>query len=210
MAKKALGALYSLRFIRRLYSTSKTLHVRQVRNGRLYVFFIASCCEARTTAASNSSGGKRNADQSGQRLRTDFPHNRGAMIVHRPLAYLQVRRDVLARASSQNLFEDLALARGEGLDFRSRNSPICRLCRASIRVIQSILNAVEQLVRANRLLQEIEGARLHRSHGYGDITIGRYHDDREGKLHPGHALDKVEAAKAGHSRIDKQAPRLIR
>ena len=87
-----------------------------------------------------SSGRKRNADQGGQRLGSDFMHDRGAMIVHRPLADFQVARDVLARAARQNHIEDFALAGCEGFDFRSRNCSVRGLLRATAGVIQSLLN----------------------------------------------------------------------
>jgi hypothetical protein len=64
-----------------------------------------------------SLGGERNTDQSRKRLRTDFPHNGGAMIFHRALANLQVRRDVLARAAGKRTVEDLMVAGRQAFNF---------------------------------------------------------------------------------------------
>jgi hypothetical protein len=44
----------------------------------------------------HGAGSERNADQRGQGLRTDFPHDRGAVIVHSALGNIEISRDVLA------------------------------------------------------------------------------------------------------------------
>jgi len=57
---------------------------------------VQLCSHSRTVLC----GRERNADQRGQRSSTEFSHDRGTMIVDGALADVQVRRDVLARASS--------------------------------------------------------------------------------------------------------------
>ena len=51
------------------------------------------------------------------------------------------------------------------------------------RIIQSPLNAIQQLLGIGGLLQKIEGAGLHRLDRDGDVAIGGNHDDGKGRLH---------------------------
>ena len=148
---------------------------------------------------------KRDADQRGQRLGAELAHDGGAMIVHRALAQLQVRRNGLCRRPGEHKVEDLPLARGKALHLGFGLFPLS-VARLLVRGVEGAPDASEQLVLAHRLLQEIHRARLHGAHRHGDVAIGGYDDDRKLGSHRLEPLDRLQSVDAGHFRVgDKTA-----
>ena len=127
------------------------------------------------------------------------------MVLHGPLADAEIGGNVLAGVPREHEIEYLALARGEtGETRRCRVAPRGQLGRIA-HLLQRVIDTGEQLLVADRLLEEIHRPCVHRPHRHVHVAIAGDHDRRQPAALVLQALQQREPAHPRHHGIDQQA-----
>ena len=96
----------------------------------------------------------------------------------------------------------------------SRRSRIlaCSLERGAVArvALEGPLDAIDEILIAEGLLQEVEGALLHGLDRHRDVTVAGDEDDRNDGATQVELLLQLEPAHAGHAHVEHQATRLAR
>ena len=107
--------------------------------------------------------------------------------------------------------ESTSFSRPVSWAIRSRTAAVSR-SRGVVAGFEAerIAHGVEQRVVAERLLQQIDGSRLHRADGERHIGMSGDHDDRKAETPLLHIGEQIEAARLRHAHIGDDAAALFR
>src|SRR5262249_30332530 len=121
-----------------------------------------------------------------------------------------VSGDLLAQATARDLDHDLALARGQRLEAFLERPEISFLLAARTIAREADLNGVEEILVAEWLGQELDGAALHRLHAHRNIAVPRDEDDRDIPVRRRQLALQIEAALTRQSDVEHQAGGAVR
>ena len=127
------------------------------------------------------------------------------MVFDRALADAEVGGDVFAGLAGEHQLHDLALARGQASKVRCCRLPPNRQLGRISNLLQGMLDAGEEFVAADRLLDEIRSPGSHGLDRRRHIALAGDHDGR--KPHP-FALKPLQQREPAHTRhpgVDQQA-----
>jgi hypothetical protein len=103
----------------------------------------------------------------------------------------------------------IALARGKQLESIPELIKGLSAFSAGAIARKTVLDGVQKVLIAERLRQELDGARLHRLHGHRNIAVRRDEDDRELPIGRTNLALELDAASSRHSHVDDQADRAL-
>jgi hypothetical protein len=82
-----------------------------------------------------------------------------------------------------------------------------RLVEHAPAMAQRLVDNLDQVLAAERLLDEVEHACLHRAHGDADLAVPGDDDGRRMEAAIAHRLEDLEAAHARHAEVEEHARR---
>ena len=140
-----------------------------------------------------------------ERVRFHFLHHARAMNLHvQALGQVQVARDDLVGLAGHDQVEHFALARRERLESLPDHVALGEHATAA-HLFQRLVDAVQQVLVAERLLDEIDGARLHCLDGHRHVAVSRDEDDRQDRVTLVELHLQLQAAHAGHADVEYEA-----
>src|SRR5262249_55212693 len=134
-------------------------------------------------------------------------HCPAAMHFDRCFRDADVVSNLFAEAAAHHLYHDLALPRAQRSEavFQARQRLLTLPAYPVARKAE--LDGVKQILVAERLCEELDGAPLHRLNRHGNIAMSRDEDNRKVSFGSGEFLLEVEAALTGQPDIEHQAHR---
>src|SRR5262249_19554572 len=124
----------------------------------------------------------RHGDELGHGFRAHLLHHPAAMDFDRLLGRAELHRDLLVQLPGDDEREDFALSRRERADAPLELAVLSDFRVALATPDQRAADRVEQLAIVARLLEEVEGASLHRPHAHRNVAIAGEEDDRQDAL----------------------------
>src|ERR1700722_6499625 len=146
----------------------------------------------------------------GERAYAHLAHRPAAMDLHGGLGDADIAGNLLAEAATRDLAPDFALARAQRLEAfpEGRHShfvlPPGTIAREAER------NGVQEVLIAERLRQELDGAALHRVHRHWNVAVPGDEDDRQVPVGCGKLALKIETALSRKPDVEHEASRTIR
>jgi hypothetical protein len=129
----------------------------------------------------------------------------GAVVLDRALADAEVGGNVLAGLAGEHPVHHLALSRRQTREVgRRRLPPFLQLVRV-LRQFERPLDAGDQFVAADRLLDEIQRARLHRLDRHRHVAVAGDHDRGQVMAVVVEFLQQLEPAHSRQIGVDQQA-----
>ena len=139
------------------------------------------------------------------RLRVHLFHDARPMDLHGARTDAQILRNGLVLLALGHEIEHFAFARRERLEVRLDARMLAeRLAQLAV-LDDGALDAIQQVLVAERFLQEIEGAVLHGLDGHRDVAMARHEDHRDHRAAQVELLLQFQAAHAGHADVEHQA-----
>jgi HSP20 family molecular chaperone IbpA len=163
------------------------------------------------TARSCRTAGCRTADavdrmhELGDRTHAKLPHDPRSMQLDRALAHAEIHRDDLVRLPARDALHDLGLARRQQRDAGPNRILLgARLAPLAI-ALERLVDAVDEILVAERLLNEVGRSRLHRRHGHRHVTVPGNENDRDLGTLVVQTLLQLETAQPRHADVGDQA-----
>src|SRR5207253_1038163 len=147
--------------------------------------------------------------QFSHRLGAHLPHELAAMDLHGSLTDPDFSGDLFIEQARNYQGQNLSLPGCQRFQAFSQNSNFCLSLPSVTIPLQPDLNRVQQILIAERLRQELDSPRLHRSHGHRDIAVGSNEDNWNRDVGLCQLPLKIEPAKARQPDVENQTTRHI-
>ena len=139
-----------------------------------------------------------------------FPHDLAAMHLDGHLADPELAGDLLVEPPGDDQRHHLALARGQRLEAGAQFGQPHLAGAAGAVLFERRADRVEQILVAERLGQELDGAGLHRPHRHRDVAIAGDEDDRQLRLGLRQLALHVETAAPREAHVEHDAAGPVR
>ena len=139
-----------------------------------------------------------------QRADPELPHQAGAAQLDGPGRDLQAGGDLLVRPPVPDHLQDFALLVGQRLQPRPDLVEVGLARQAVGVVLDRALDLLQQDLTVERLLEELDGPRLHRPDGHRHIGISRDEHHRDPQAPRGQLLEQIEPAGSRHPDVEDQ------
>src|SRR5690606_5807325 len=146
----------------------------------------------------------------GQRAHPELAHDPRAVQLDSALAHAEVHCDDLVRLAADDAMHDLGLALRQRLDALADLPLLAPRGAARLVLLERLVDAVDQLLIAERFLDEVGRASFHRGDGHRDVAVTGNEDQRCFGVRLEQALLQLEAAHAGHPDVADDAGVAIR
>src|SRR3984957_8231509 len=146
-----------------------------------------------------------------QRTGLHLVHQTTAMHLHSRLGDADVTGNLLAEATARDLDHDLAFPGAQRAEARLELGQCLLALPTRTIASKADLNGVEEVLIAERLGQELDGAALHRLHRHRDLAVpGGEEDARPLRVRRRQLALKIETALVRQSDVEDQAGRANR
>src|ERR1700722_3480896 len=145
-----------------------------------------------------------------ERTCVHLPHRPAAVDLHGGLGDADIAGNLLADAATRDLNHDFALARAQRPEARLEGGQSEVVLPPGTIAREAELNGVQEVLIAEGLGQELDGAALHGLHRHRNVAVPGDEDDREVPAGRGELALKIKAALLWKPDIEHQAGGTIR
>src|SRR5688572_24761459 len=149
------------------------------------------------------------AHQMRERRRLHLFHHARAVNFHRALTQLQIAGDHFVRLAVHHEIEHFALARRQSFETAPYVVALAERSAIAAVFLQRLVDAIDEVLVAERLLDEIDRARLHGLHCHRHVAVTGDEDDRQDRMLFVELLLQLQSRHAGHADVEHQAARAI-